>query len=77
MKTKSFLYLIVIMVIAMLMMVACGPKETTPQVTDEPVEEPLKSQIDKTAARTRIQKAFDEGKISEAQYNHNMDKFKD
>ncbi len=40
MKTKSFLYLIVIMVIAMLTMVACGPKETTPQVTDEPVEEP-------------------------------------
>jgi basic membrane lipoprotein Med (substrate-binding protein (PBP1-ABC) superfamily) len=24
----------------MLMMVACGPEETTPQVTDEPVEEP-------------------------------------
>ncbi|MCK5398366.1 MAG: hypothetical protein KAJ33_08965, partial [Thermoplasmata archaeon] len=48
-----------------------GPEEV--KITEE-VQKP---EIDKNAARARIQKAFDDGKITEAQYNHNMDKFRD
>ena len=70
MKTKSFLYLIVIMVIAMLMMVACGPKETTPQVTDEPVEEP--TEPPEAEEPCLIIGALYGGPITDAGYNQAM-----
>ena len=44
---------------------------------NEPVQEAPKPDIDNNAARARIQKAYDDGRITEAQYNHNMEKFKD
>ena len=70
MTTKSFLYLIVIMVIAMLMMVACGPKETTPQVTDEPVEEP--TEPPEAEEPCLIIGALYGGPITDAGYNQAM-----
>lgn len=53
------------------------PEDCPTEVEAEPVQEAPKPEIDKNATRARIQKAFDEGRITEAQYNNNMEKFRD
>ncbi|MCK5397109.1 MAG: hypothetical protein KAJ33_02535, partial [Thermoplasmata archaeon] len=78
-----------IAIAALVIVLTSREKSSKPKKKDElpeeekPMKEPAEPVqdsspgIDKEAARARIQKAFNEGRLSEAQYNHNMEKFKD